>query len=733
MYLKPKLLSSAILSSLLLTPFAVLAEEPVDAGKMTVTGILPDRLEAVPGSFSIIDEAYLEERRPISNIERLRTVPGVNVVPDGSMGFDVNIGIRGQNPRRSAKAMIMEDGMHLQLAPYGDPVVHYTTPSSALSRVEVIKGANQILYGPQTLGGAVNFITKPVPRSGEVEGSLTSAFGNQDYRLLDGTVGYGNDLGGFMFGFTQNKGDGIFDGSEFDVKDYRFKGEIDITERQTLGLKLVHTRDRRNQTENYLTIDEYDRDPYSHPTVDLDEWEQDRDVVQLTHAFQANDNFRLTSQAYYTDSFRNGLRASNSGRIDGNGFSSSRLRSCPAAGGGTILASEVDDVSICGGRHAPRQYYTWGVETRADFSHNLFGLENDAIVGVRYHRENINRQQVFAQNPAEREDYELALANGFRNLGDGDYELEGAYIETRALSYFAQNTFYVGNNWAITPGFRVEDVNQTEFDQYNPADRENLSYTEFLPSFGVAWNGITKTTVFAGVHKGIAPARADREFTADGGRADPEESTLFELGFRSNYYNGVVLEATLFHNDIENTLIDFIDTFDNSGDSKQTGIELAGRVNFGDIYNTTNNFYISGAYTNLWTAEYEDGVDQNINGNRMQYAPEHLLNLDFGYEHSSGINARIGVQHVSKQFVDDGNTRDEIRDAENPERRQGIQGIIPSYTIWNAGINYKVPNSGVTLFASVENLFDKEYLVSRNEGKLAGRERLFFGGITYDF
>jgi Fe(3+) dicitrate transport protein len=37
------------------------------------------------------------------------------------------------------------------------------------------------------------------------------------------------------------------------------------------------------------------------------------------------------------------------------------------------------------------------------------------------------------------------------------------------------------------------------------------------------------------------------------------------------------------------------------------------------------------------------------------------------------------------------------------------------------------------LFASVENLFDKEYLVSRNEGKLAGRERLFFGGITFNF
>ena len=48
-------------------------------------------------------------------------------------------------------------------------------------------------------------------------------------------------------------------------------------------------------------------------------------------------------------------------------------------------------------------------------------------------------------------------------------------------------------------------------------------------------------------------------------------------------------------------------------------------------------------------------------------------------------------------------------------------------------MNYDVENTGVTLFASVENMFNKEYLVSRNEGKLAGRERLFMAGIRYVF
>jgi Fe(3+) dicitrate transport protein len=152
---------------------------------------------------------------------------------------------------------------------------------------------------------------------------------------------------------------------------------------------------------------------------------------------------------------------------------------------------------------------------------------------------------------------------------------------------------------------------------------------------------------------------------------------------------------------------------------------LDGRINFEDIYKTPNNFYLFGAYTNVWTAKYEKARDPEYDGNRMQYSPKYLLNLDFGYDHASGVDARIGVQHISEQFVDDENTR--------IENGRGIEGILPGYTVFNATINYSVVNTDVTLFASVENLFDKAYLASRNTGKLPGRERLLFAGITYDF
>ncbi|MCC5796054.1 MAG: TonB-dependent receptor [Methylophaga sp.] len=714
MKLKHPVISSAVLSAVIMSPISLKAEQDtaVDIGVMTVVGVLPDNLDSVPGSYQIIDSEYLEDRRPLSIRETLHTVPGLNVVPDGSMSFDLNVGIRGLNPRRSAKAMIMEDGMPLQLAPYVDPVNHFAPHPGIIDRVEVIKGAGQILHGPQTLGGAINFVTKPVPRNGEVEGSVTSSFGNQNYRFLNGNVGFGNEIGGIMLDMTQRKGDGIFRGAEYDIREYRFKGELDFTDRQTVMLKYTYTDDDRNQTEDYLTRDEYAQNKFRHRTAKFDRFEQERHSVQVKHLFDVNDSFRLTTQAYYNDIFRQGTRYSRAGNVvdDGNGNLVSTYQSCNGLRRQVALTDE--DPANCGARLAPRQYYTWGAETRADFAHNLFGLENETIAGLRYHEDTAVRKESWARTRAEVKNFDAAYEENL--FGRNSHWT----LRARAISYYAQNTTYIGN-WAVTPGFRVEQL-RSSFDDNRENTRSSRSQTEFLPSFGLAWSGIDNTTVFAGVHKGLSPARANRESV--GISAKPEKSTMYELGLRSNFFTGVYFEATAFHARNKDTLADDDGDFFNLGKSQRTGFEIASRINFGDIMGTANNFYISGAFTHVPYAKYKDG---DLKGNRLEYAPRNLVNLDFGYEHISGVDARIGLQHVGKQMPDAENRRE--------EDETGRRGIISSYTVWNATVNYRVPNSGVTLFASVENLFDKEYLVSRNSGKLPGRERLFFGGIQYDF
>ena len=45
------------------------------------------------------------------------------------------------------------------MPPYGDNASYYHPPIDRFERLEVLKGGAQIAYGPQTIGGAVNYLT----------------------------------------------------------------------------------------------------------------------------------------------------------------------------------------------------------------------------------------------------------------------------------------------------------------------------------------------------------------------------------------------------------------------------------------------------------------------------------------------------------------------------------------------------------------------------------------------
>lgn len=747
----PKQLSTIIMAALMGSSSIGLADEgatgnPLDVGVMTVTGILPDDLESVPGSFSVIDDFALEERRPFSVKEILRSVPGINVVDEDSAGLALNIGLRGLNPRRSARTLLMEDGMPLFLAPYGDPAAHYSTPLHRIQRIEVVKGSGQVLNGPQTIGGMINFVTKPVPTDG-FEGSVSSTFGNNNYRELVGNIGFGGEAGGVMVDMAQRKGDGVRKDHDFDVRDYAIKGQLNLTDRQTLIAKYSHFEEDSNITETGLSRLEYAEDKFQ-SFSDNDEFEQKRKALQLQHIFEINDNVTLTSQAYHVDTFRRSFRQLEGENVGSEG-GRSRFERCDS---GSNIAGQ-NDADNCAGRHRPRQFEYWGLESRMAFGHKLFNQENEAIVGIRYHDERMNRKQYRGRAGADR--ISAMQSFGFVRNNKDRYLREQIKTDVRAISYFAQNTTHVGN-WSITPGLRIEDVRmRTDVKISNwerldyPEAKNTKSFTEVLPAFGVAWNGIDNTTIFAGVNKGFAPARPSRDLrpnpdnenivNAKAVATDPEKSWLYELGIRSSYFTGITAEATLFYNDFDEIVVGTQNgIFQNAGKAKLAGLELAGRVDFGTIYGHANNVYLSGSYTNQFMAKFDNTqtvfnleefeLDEGASfrkGNRLPYAPRHLLSMSLGYEHVSGFDARIGFDYVSRQHSNNANIR--------VEDETGKTGMIPSHTLWNATINYRAPGSPVTLFASVHNLFDKQYLVSRVDGKFAGRERQFFGGIRYDF
>lgn len=718
-------LQAAVLFTLTNSTSLALAEEEsaIKVGPIEVEGILPENLESVPGSFNVLDEKELNARRPFSIKEALNTTPGIHIVGEDSFGLGLNIGIRGMNPRRTSRTLLLEDGMPLFLAPYGDPSAHYSTPIDRIQRIEVVKGSGQVLYGPQTVGGMINFVTKPVPKDG-VHGSLTGTLGNNDFGGVHANIGAGGERGGVMLDALKKKGDGVRDNHNFEIEEYTAKGQLNINDAHKLIAKVSYYKEDSDVSETALGAVEYAEDAYQAPTGSNDSFKHERKSLQLKHIFDINDDMKLSTQAYYVDSNRSSFRQIND---PGGNAGRSELERCPAG----VNNANFANADSCGGRHRPRDYNYWGIEPRLDFQHNLFGIESDAVLGYRYHEEDIRRRQYrgnnataqslsFLEDNAEQLGVPAAVADLREDIG----------IKVNAHSYYAQNTFYLGD-WSVTPGVRVEDIQIKTTVRQADGDAANASLTnnqtEVLPGLGVAWNGIANTTFFAGVHKGFAPPRPDRDIDdADISRTNPEKSTNWELGLRSNYFKGLSFESTLFHTSFEDLVIQEVaGRFVNAGESEMSGIEFAGRVDFGSIYNTPHNFYVLGSYTNLFTAKFKKDTNETTSGNRLPYAPRDIASVNFGYQHPVGIDARIGLDYVSQQYVDADNTRVESID--------GQEGTIPSYSLLNVSVNFKPIGSKFTYFLSGHNLANKKYLVSRVDGKVAGRQRQVFGGARYEF
>jgi Fe(3+) dicitrate transport protein len=113
-----------------------------------------------PGSVYLIDNKELELKQSLNPHEVLKEVPGVIIQEEDGLGLRPNIGLRGAHPHRSRKVTLMEDGVLIAPAPYSAPAAYYFPLFSKITGVEVYKGPSSIKYGPNSVGGAINFLTR---------------------------------------------------------------------------------------------------------------------------------------------------------------------------------------------------------------------------------------------------------------------------------------------------------------------------------------------------------------------------------------------------------------------------------------------------------------------------------------------------------------------------------------------------------------------------------------------
>lgn len=687
---------------------AALAEEmTVSAPRIATTS------ETIPGSVSLVDPGMLQSCRVFTTSEALRKVPGVNVRDEEGFGLRPNIGIRGVNPTRSSKVLLLEDGIPLSYAPYGDNASYYHPPIDRFESVEVLKGAGQILYGPVTVSGVVNYIT-PLPPD-KPSGSVTLIGGNRDY--LNGHLRWGGTWGatGLLLDVTRKQGEGARENQRFGLSDINSKLVTTLNSRHSLTVRGNYYGEDSNVTYSGLREDEYRQNPRQNPFRN-DYFYGDRYGASATHSVFLTDMATMTTNVYAAVFKRDWWRQSSNSNQRPNDSSD------PACAGMSNLNT------TCGNEGRLRRYTTLGVEPHLRVSHTLFGPRNEADLGFRIHFETQDRQQKNGTTPFSR---------------------SGAIVESnvrknQAYSGFLQNRFAFGR-LSLVPGGRIERVNYQRTNRLanggtGVSGRTDL--TQLVPGFGLAYNLRNDLTVFGGIHRGFAPPRTEdiiNNTTGGSIELEPELSWNYELGLRGHPLPAVALEATLFRMDYENQVVPASlaggvgALLTNGGQTLHQGMELSGRFDLGTAVGSRHNAYVRTAYTYVPVAEFTGTrfssvagfANLPVTGNRLPYAPTHLVTATVGYLHPCGIDALMEVVYIGDQFADDLNTI-----APTPD---GQRGLIPSQTTWNAAISYPVQSLRSTFFVTVKSLLNRTFIVDRARGILPSSPRLVQAGMTVHF
>ncbi|MEH6567576.1 MAG: TonB-dependent receptor [Halioglobus sp.] len=171
-------------------------------------------LQDTPIAITAFDKAAIDARR-ITNVKDLsRIAPNVQVVesPGGTSG--ATIAIRGASTINPAITWEPVVGMYLDGVFLGKNLGGIFEIAE-LERVEVLRGPQGTLYGKNTVGGAINMITRKP--SEEFEGQADVSVGSDDYRQVKLRVDTGA-IGPFRanVAYAKAERDGFYDNVDLD-------------------------------------------------------------------------------------------------------------------------------------------------------------------------------------------------------------------------------------------------------------------------------------------------------------------------------------------------------------------------------------------------------------------------------------------------------------------------------------------------------------------------------------
>lgn len=598
--------------------------------------------------------------------------------------------------------------------------------SGDIERVEVLRGPQGTLFGRNTLGGAVNIVSRQ-PDPSAFSGNATATYGSRDRIEFAGGVNapIGGDSAVRVSGFYRNQ-DGFarnaVTGERFGATD-RYGGRaqlrLGLGENLRIDLAADYSLDKSNPAPSVLR------------------------AIAPAPFFPAG----AFSDVQDPDNFYR-IFASNSpeARNETYGFSGTVTVELGNATLKSISAyRKLDGFSTSDPDGTRYTLYDQNVTTEQNQFSQELQLAGTALddrlsylLGGYYFRE--NAEQVLAlcfapiNSPAAAP---FAPCNTWT---------QGNAQKTRSYAVFGQARFELVDGLSVTLGGRYtwdkKDIISNQFFDFRPAGTpfnptpgapppglkivapivtdlaDSVDFEKFTPKVGVEYQPNSDLLIFASYSKGFRAGGFNGRLIVPQASVPsyaPDTNDTYEVGFKSDWLDrSVRINGTLFYSkykDIQQTIVDPVVQFRvaNAGDATLKGFELElTAVPTDGLRFDAAVGYTASSFKNV------PATVGPINGNRLPFSPEWTVSAGVEYAIDLGggtLTPRVDYRLQSDVFFTAFNL---------PFEEQGDYGILNARLSWtDAGERFNVAVYG-------QNLSDTEYYTF-------GQNALTTQGVAYNY
>ncbi len=642
-------------------------------------------------------------------------VVGLNIFDYGDGGLQLNIGGRGLDPNRTANFNVRQNGYDISADALGYPESYYTPPAESLERIQVVRGAASLQYGPQ-FGGLVNFnFRQPNPEK-KVEWVSRQTLGSYDFfssfNSLSGTVGKFS----YYTYFNYKEGSGFRPNSDFSSRNFYGQFNYRLSERTRLTFESTLLNYLAQQPGGLTDAQFYEDPTFSNRARNWFQVDWKLFTVRLEHRFSDRTDFSFYVSTL--DAERNAL-----------GFRTNRV-------------SQPDDPE------APRellvdQFNNIAAEARVLTRYDIKSTDAVLLLGMKYYQTD-NSQQQGPGTAAADPDFTFATEE-FPN-----YERQSQFeFPNLNVAFFGENIFSLSDRLTLTPGFRFEYIRTESEGSYrnivldlagNPLlneeieDNRTFERNFLLLGIGSTYNLGGGAELYGNFSQNYRSVTfndirvVNPSFQIDPNITD-ENGFTADIGIRGRLREFLSYDVSAFallYDDRLGEVLKNETRINASGEEVETGrvVRFRGNIGTAFIYGLESfadldigkwafpdterarlNYFLNLAWTN---SEYTASEQNNVVGNQVEFIPR--INLKTGIRFGYGnLLGSLQYTYLSEQFTDATNAPQDPND-----NQRGIEGSIPAYDIMDLSLSYTLGK--FRLEAGINNLLDNSYFTRRATG-----------------